>query len=599
VSDFLLDMRPEFLRALNGAAEQLRFGDRTTAAIIDRRDFGLVITFSGDAALWAPHHSSGGSFVAVAGRPVFDEEEWEEGWAVAGSGGLAAKIIDAQYQAHGVSALDRVNGNCVVIVHDAARRQLHLVTDRCGVFPAFETESREGRLYGSHPDVLARAASEGHRIDEVSLAEFVLTGTVTPPFSYYERIRASDHATIHTIDLARSGGAHLVKGRYFEFAYGGTSDAAEQDLAIQLAGALQRAVRRRTLPRLGRSAVALSGGLDSRVVLASTASSEQTVAFSCYDEPNREFRTAEAIARTLAIPFLPLQRTPDYYADHAEQGVRISGGMGSLANNHFLGILPRLQQEGVENLLTGCYCDYLFKGLPLNRRAHWLTRRETLAPFGHQFYFDHLATKTALADRARERWQTRIPEGFRAQDTRAAVFQVEARRTFPLCYEGDNQQRLVPQRLTGWSPPFVDRDVVDIYRRLPYDFKLNRSIFRKVVGSLTPQLRDIADANTGAGVDASRLAEAARASQLRLQRHWRRLRGSASTDESWPEWASYLIPGRKFDALWRRHNPEALDLFRRVLGSGDLPDNPDQLKRRRPFLFVGLLTAKLWMDQRA
>src|SRR5688572_3391700 len=147
--------------------------------------------------------------------------------------------------------------------------------------------------------------------------------------------------------------------------------------------------------------------------------------------------------------------------------------MGSFANNHFLGAIPRLRDEGMEGLLTGCYCDYLFKALPLNRRVHWLTRRETLAPFRHEFYFDHVAASTVLAGRARERWESRIPLELQKQNTAEAVFQVEARRTFPLCYEGDNQQRLVPQRVSGWCPPFVDRDLMDVYCRLPYRFKLN------------------------------------------------------------------------------------------------------------------------------
>jgi len=35
-----------------------------------------------------------------------------------------------------------------------------------------------------------------------------------------------------------------------------------------------------------------------------------------------------------------------------------------------------------------------------------------------------------------------------------------------------------------------------------------------------------------------------------------------------------------------------------VLGPSNLPDDVEELKRRRPFLFVGLLTLKLWLDQR-
>jgi hypothetical protein len=52
-------------------------------------------------------------------------------------------------------------------------------------------------------------------------------------------------------------------------------------------------------------------------------------------------------------------------------------------------------------------------------------------------------------------------------------------------------------------------------------------------------------------------------------------------------------------ALWSRPNSDAMDLFRRVLGNALVLDDVDGLKRNRPFLFVSLLTVKLWLEQRA
>ncbi len=578
--------------------EQLRFVGGVRTHVVDEPPFGLALTDTGDPELWAPYRTKTGSLVAVAGRPTFEDMEWSAARAVDGSGGLAAKIIYGEYQKHGAAALERLNGNYVVIVHDRVHGFIHLATDCCGVFPVFQVETRDGWLYCSHPDVLAGAADEGHRLDETSLAEFILTGTVTPPFSYYERVRAADHGTVLTWDANGGRPVEAAKRRFFEFAYRGESSVREEDLACQLAAAVRRAVQRRTLPRLGPYAVALSGGLDSRAVLASGLDRERALAFTCYDEPNREFRTAEAIARLLSVRFLPLRRGPDYYAEHAALGVRISGGMGTFANNHFLGVIPRLRSEGVENLLTGCYCDYLFKALPLNRRSHWLTRRKELAPFRHEFYFDHFPASTGLAQQARERWESRIPVELQNRHDTASLFQIEARRTFPVCYEGDNQQRLVPQRVAGWCPPFVDRDVIDVYCRIPYRYKLNRSLFRKAVVALAPELGAIPDANTGASLRASPAWEWVRESQLRLQRKWRILCRPATSEESWPNWPHYVRHSRTLDALWKRPNPDAMDLFRRVLGPAGMPDDVEELKRHHPFLFVGLLSLKLWFDQR-
>jgi asparagine synthase (glutamine-hydrolysing) len=342
----------------------------------------------------------------------------------------------------------------------------------------------------------------------------------------------------------------------------------------------------------------LSGGLDSRVILACHADRASGLAFTCFDEPNREFRTAGAVAAALSVPFLGLRRGADYYADSAEAGVRISGGMGSFANNHFLGAMPRLEAEGVDGLLTGCYCDYLFKGLPLNRRRVGPAGREELGPFRHQFYFDHFEAPTVLAARARDRVESRVPRDVRTLDTPASVFEVERYRTFPLCYEGDNQQRVVPQRVSGWCPPFVDRDVLDVYCRTPYHYKLDRALFKRVTVGLTPELHAIPDANTGAPAGAGLIWERVRVADLRVRRRWQRWRRPSASDESWPSWHEYVARSPKLGALWHRPNQEADDLFRRILGTDGVDADPRTYKGKRLFLFLGLLTVKLWLDQR-
>lgn len=599
MGDFLLDFRPPGQRQTTDTASRLKFTAATRLAVFDEPAFHLTIAQTGDSDLWSPYRAPDGTLVALAGRAAFDEAEWQAAVAVPGPGGLAAKVLFQRYQHAGPAGLDSISGNAVVLLFEPRCRALHLVTDCSGVFPAYGCETDHGPLFGSHPDVLAAAAGESGRLDEVSLAEFIIASTVTPPFTFYQRIRFLDQATRYVFDLTQGTPAPPARHRYFEFAYRGDEAATESDLAGELAATLRRSIRRRTLPRLGLTAIALSGGLDSRALLACLENRDQAFAFCCYNEPTLEFRTAEAVARAAEVRFLPLQRNFEYYGDHAEAGVRLSGGMGTFANNHFLGVLDRLQAEGMQNLLTGCYCDYLFKGLPLNRQRHWLTGREQLAPFRHEFYFEHHLPGTALPAGLRERWESRVPTEFQAQDSPAAVFQVEARRTFPLCYEGDNQQRVVPQRVTGWPLVVADREVLDLYCRIPYHYKLNRSLFLRTVRTLCAgPLANIPDANTGARLGASPVERWAASNWQRVRRKLQRTRRSIATEESWPNWPYYVAHSRTLTELWQRPHPEAFDFFRRAIGSENVSSDLRAYQGDRLFLFVSLLTLKLWFEAR-
>jgi asparagine synthase (glutamine-hydrolysing) len=597
MGDLLLDLRPRQERRLEAAAAALRFVPELQVGTVETNDLGLIVTFSAPGALWAPHVTEDGSVFATAGMPAFDDDPWRDAEAIPGAGGLAAKAIRCLYNAGGVEAVERTSGNFGLVIFDAPTRKLYLVADRAGAFPLFECRAQGHLLLASHPDVLARIAGVEHDLDEISLAEFLIASTVTPPFSFYGQIRAIDPGTVLAFDLA-SG--EQSRRRYFSLEFSGDDRTSEQDLAAELAHALKASVRRRTLARLGKPVIALSGGLDSRLLLASVADPTRALAFTCYDQPNRELQVAARLASAIGVPFLPLQRSPDYYAENAELGVRVSGGMGTFANNHFLGVLRRLQTEGMGVMLTGCYCDYLFKGLPLNRRTHWLTGRERLAPFSYQFYFSRRFPSTPLAHQVRQRWDARFPDALRAQDSDAKVFDLEVRRTFPLCYEGDNQQRVVPQRLVHWALPASDRQVLDVYRRIPSRMKLNRSLFSRTARILladSPALR-VPDANTGAPLNASPLRHALSANWLRLKRRIANRRPALRSDGSWPNWQYYLAHSPKLAELWHRPNPEAFGFFRRVMGWSSVPRAPQEFEDGRVFLFVALLTQKLWFEQR-
>jgi len=600
MGDFFLDLRLSPERQLARAVDTLRFSGETSAVVIEESSFGLVMTFTGEPGLWAPYRAPDGSTIAIAGRVALDEDQWKEGEAIPGPGGIASKALYAIFRKRGLGGVEDIGGNRVVLVYDAPKGCLHLVADPVGAFPAFSVESADPNkvMFGSHPDVLAKAAGEGQNLDEVSMTEFLLTSTVTPPFTYYRPIRFVSHGTTTTIKLVPGCKPEINIRQYFEINLQSDASQTEDDLADELAQAFRVAVRRRTLPRLGRTAVALSGGLDSRALLACVENKEQVFAFCCYNEPNRELATAEAIARSCGVPFFPWQRDFEYYGRNAAAGVRIAGGMGTFANNHFLGVVERLRAEGAQNLLTGCYCDYLFKGLALNRETHWLTGRERIAPFRHEFYFSHNLRPSPMTKQILERLEARVPARFQAQQTASDVFQVEAHRTFPLCYEGDNQQRVVPQRVTGWYLPVADRAILDVYRKIPSHLKLNRSIYTKAVrGLCNGTLSRIPDANTGARVGASLFSEAVHHNWSRVCRKLRSSNESISTDGSWPNWDVYVRRSEDLRRMWTKPHQSSADFFRRVLSPKDIRPDTADYRGEDIWLMIPMLTLKLWFEQ--
>ena len=606
MGDFLLDFRIGEVRGRSAikAASLLKFCEETKVKILERETFALVLTRVDDFDLWGPCVGSserGPVWVALAGRIALEEQDWDNARRIEGGGGLACKFIFELYRKSGISALESLNGNYVVFIHDEGLGKFYIITDRCGMFLVYGVQSSEGTwAFCSHPDVLAAVSDENQTLDLTSLTEFLMTGRVTFPYTYYRKIRALATGSIHSFVIQNGRGAYESERQYFQFNFKVDRKRTEWEAAEGLAAAFKKAVRRRTLPLFGRPGIALSGGLDSRAVLSAAGLARDLQAFVLFDEENVESRTAMRIAEASGVPLIPIKRDPEYYGNSAEQGVRISGGTGCIMNNHFLGIRWDLIRHGIQNILTGCYCDYIFKGLALNVEKWNLRRIQKIGRFHFEFYKSCHWFPSRFREEVNARLHARFPESDTPHLSDADWLDIEQKRTFPLACEVDSAQRLIPQRVMPWYLPACDNDLVEMYLQIPSRYKLNASLFRKMLILLCDQkLCSIPDSNTGAPITASGLNEVLHRYCSAVQNKTiERFPFRLATRKSWPNWEYYIHHSRVVRSLWQRKNEAAKDLLKQIVGSDPWRKDIQEYQGKYVELFLRFWTLKLWLDQR-
>jgi asparagine synthase (glutamine-hydrolysing) len=581
----------------------MRYFDDMHVYEYDYKNFSLFLSRADDVDIWGPYEPHDGNLlIALAGRVAFDGNDWEAAKDVPGRGGLACKAIYKKYLSGGIGELEKLNGNFVVLVVDAGKSVVYIITDRCGMFPCYcLAVNQRPHVIGSHPDIIAAETNQPQDWDFVSIAEFLMTGKVSFPHSYYNRIKALDSGSIHEVRFSEGNVLRLSSKKYFEFNFNIDHNISEWDLAEELASAFRKAVNRRTLPQFGHTGISLSGGLDSRTLLCSADDRSNISAFSFYDEENPEFRIAKQIAQKAGVKFIPLKRAFDHYADSAEMGVRISGGMGNFGNNHYLGFRSSLSENGIKNILTGCYCDYFFKTLALDIHLNKYTRIEKLSKYQDAYYHEHLSFDTPYAGQAGERLNAIFSEEQRNDLSAVGYLKRQARRTFPILREADNMQRLIPQRVMPWYLPIVDNDIVDVYLKIPPQYKLNTSLFSKMASMQCGEaIAKIPNANTGLRVNASLASLTVSLYKRALLRRLKAKQRGMTTEGSWPNWGYYIEHSRKIDTLWKRGSDKYFDLFKQILGEDpfEKPISAYTRSGAKFSLFLRVLTLKLWFEQR-
>lgn len=605
MGDFFLDFRsPEIRkRGIGRVASSLRFFPDIQVRTFETDSFSLVTAFCGDAGLWAPYatEETAHGVVGLAGRLALEDKQWEQAHRIGGDGGLACKAVWQLYCSHGLSALHALNGNFALVLYDAKSDLVHLVTDRCGVQVAYHgTTGASELVFSSHPDVLSEAIGESTNWDRNSLAEFLTAGHLSYPFTYFDKIRALDTGSVYSVSLEGESPALRQKKTYFDFTPRIDRSTKENDLAEELASAFKGAVARRSSARFGPTAVGLSGGLDSRTILACTREEAPILAFTLYDDKNTECLIAERIATAAGVHLHEIRREFEYYGNSAELGVRISGGTGCLMNNHYLGVRNRLIQMGASNMLTGCYIDYVLKGLALNTEKRRLSRRDTIAPFCPQFYRPHYPTAEKYSRLVSERLGQLFPEELRRESSEESWFEIQRRRTFPLAYEADLMQRVIPQRVLPWFLPISDNDILDVYLRMPFSCMIEAHLFRKAMKILCPQtMIRIPDSNSGARIDAHWLVRTHHKYISALKnRTVQTLFPSIALRGSWPNWAFYVQHSDVLRSLWERNTHDTSDIFKDLLGYNPLARPPASWPAEESELFLRILTQKLWLEQR-
>jgi asparagine synthase (glutamine-hydrolysing) len=597
----------------SAAAKRLTWTPHTKCWLHESPELTWIITRVDDPILWSPSHDkTSGVRAFLGGRIAPEESEWKAAEALPYWGGLACRIVIDRWLKGGAAAVERLNGGVQIIVIDEKKRDLHVWTDRMGFYPAFAWTGDSAFLLCSHPDVAASALEAAGRpcqFDPVTMAEFLRTGTSVHPNTYWHGIRHMDAGT--RFHFKYGDAPRLIESAtYWRPTYleGKPYLTDRREIVDRLATALKSAVQRRTLPRLGKVGVLLSAGADSRTALFGACDPSAVTCYTFYDEPNAELNSTRRLAGIANAKHVSLSRTKDYYLDHADPAVRVSGGMWTAESAHHTGFSSRIAADGLGTLLTGCYADYMLKGITYDRRNLKIFGRylplHDFAPFNFEWHHPHyrLAPKwnAQVDDRLQHKYVGLTPS---TDHDRSLI---EHLRLNQIIREPDASGRLFLRRTLPVDFFMSDNAVVELFGSICPDEKLNAIPFGMAVARITGREGDrVLNNNFGAPVGAAEWQRVAAFVSASLKRKitgrgggqpYERDPNSVATVGSWPNY-SRVIELSPHAKVWRANLPaDHADFVFDLLGAERRGWSINQWSIHSS-LFFRAYTAALWLSQ--
>ena len=271
-----------------------------------RRDIGLI--FLGDLP------------TPVAGRSFFPDR------GEISQGGLAA-LIDL-YEERGPGWIAELNGTFHGLIVDLREQTVLLFNDRYGLNRVYYHQSAEGFFFSTEAKALLAAIPALRRIDQRGLAEFFSVGCVLQNRSLFDGILLLPPGSLWTFH--RDG--RIDKHRYFD------PTAWEQQTPLDAVayGERLREVFGRITPRYlqgdDRVAMSLTGGLDSRVILAWAHAEPGSLPCYTFGGPYRDcadVSLARKLAKLCHQPHSTIRIGRNFFENFpalAQETVRVSDG---------------------------------------------------------------------------------------------------------------------------------------------------------------------------------------------------------------------------------------------------------------------------------
>ncbi len=395
------------------------------------------------------------------------------------------------YEELGVSFVERLNGAFVLLICDLRQKKVILANDRYRLIPLYYAVNNDALLFAPEVKAILQDETFNKEMDTEALVTSFAFGEFWGERTLFKRVNILPPASILTY-----GSGKLSVTQYWRFNYQPDDSLNEEAMVEQLAEAFRRAMSLRLRDPL-RYGISLSGGLDSRTVVAAVdpRKMREITTYSYGPSYCEQMTIARKVAEKCGTRHRFIEITPDIIVQNAEQIVWLSDGRNHIEGSH-LHPVHRQVKGDVDVIFDGFVLDRTLGGQHLRKKLiNPGSKEELLSTVIRNM---RLFRDDELLRLFRPEYHALIKEApssaVRAEFDKLS--HADPRTTFDEFYL-HTYVAYAPswhvgiRDLVEVSFPTVDNDLFALMFKIPPEKRLHHRILRKVLMSLSPELSGI------------------------------------------------------------------------------------------------------------
>jgi hypothetical protein len=468
-------------------------------------------------------------------------------------------------------ALRQLDGEFVALIETP--EHVRVASDRFSSHPVFYAVEDDTLVVSFSYQALWKRLAERNalKIDPLAFYEFLHFQRLFAESTLDQSTKALQPATVLSFNKST---ASVTTSSYWSPNFEKRTDGRKA-IASALAGAVRDSITEKTRTSK-KTAMLLSGGMDSRVVLGGFPANAQPLAITVGEIENNEVDVARSLAEVSGAEHSFVQRSTSHYTDVVSEAVATGGSMFSYQHGHFFDLdLPE-----TDLILHGHGFDYFFQGMYLPSRRRTLLGRNTrswaLEPIGFDLVGEYIdkakyrlkgidpldLLKPALKEQAADRLRSDLDSVLHPVRSQIAnphdqwdYLTTSAPGRHYTYLNLLSAGSLAEQRTIAFT-----NSILDIYHSTPADVRHGTTLLAETLNQLNPRLLEIRNANTNLRPDRSptRLTIDGwlRSAKRRVGISKSSAADPSANDRSWPT-----------DAMIVRNSPELFARIEKLPGS--------------------------------
>ena len=265
------------------------------------------------------------------------------------------KSILTLYEEGRLDKLKNFNGTFAAAIYDNVEEKLTVVNDRYGLIKLFYYRDEDRFFFAPKIRPLLKLDVE-KSLRKDAIVDFFLFGYLLGDKTFLEHIHQLPPASI--LEVSKSN-MNLLK--YWDYEYDEEYDARPQEELIEELGALwQRAVER-GIKKNEKIIIPLSGGLDSRAILAAAlrcTSRDNIITFTFGEKGSFDFEIGKMVAEKAGVENIPLSAEKDDFEEQYNISMEDIEGMIDATPYFAIRGYKEMEKYG-DILFTGTMIDVL------------------------------------------------------------------------------------------------------------------------------------------------------------------------------------------------------------------------------------------------